>query len=103
MVTIRHIASLARVSIGTVSNVINESAKVTEPLRQRVLEAIRHLGYQPSQLGRSLRRNQTSMIGMIVPDITNPFFPAVVRGSEDVAYQHSYRLVLCNADNDSAK
>lgn len=99
----KHIASLARVSIGTVSHVINGSAKVREPLRHRVLDAIRELGYQPSQLARGLRRNRTSMIGMIVPDITNPFFPAVVRGVEDVAYQYSYRLVLCNADNDPSK
>jgi DNA-binding LacI/PurR family transcriptional regulator len=103
IVTMRHIASRANVSIGTVSHVINESANVREPLRLRVLEAIRNLGYQPSQLARGLRRNQTSIIGMIVPDITNPFFPAVVRGAEDVAYQHSYRLVLCNTDNDPAK
>lgn len=102
-VTMRHIASLAGVSIGTVSHVVNKTAKVREPLQRRVLEAIRHLGYQPSQLARGLRKNQTSIIGMIVPDITNPFFPAVVRGAEDVAYQNSYRLILCNADNDPAK
>ncbi len=99
----RHIASLAKVSMGTVSHVINESAKVREPLQKRVLDAIHQLGYQPSQLARALRRNQTRIIGMIVPDITNPFFPSVVRGAEDVAYQHSYRLVLCNADNDPSK
>ena len=99
----RHIADLARVSMGTVSHVINGSAAVREPLKRRVLEAIRQLGYQPSQLARALRRNQTSMIGMIVPDITNPFFTAMVRGSEDVSYQNSYRLLLCNTDNDPSK
>ncbi len=99
----KHIASLARVSIGTVSHVINGSARVREPLRRRVLDAIRQLGYQPSQIARDLKRNQTNIVGMIVPDITNPFFPAVVRGAEDVAYHHSYRLVLCNADNDTDK
>ncbi len=99
----KHIASLAHVSIGTVSHVINGSAAVREPLRRRVLEAIRQLGYQPSQIARGLKRNQTNIVGMIVPDITNPFFPAVVRGAEDVAYHNSYRLVLCNADNDRDK
>ena len=99
----RQIAERAEVSIGTVSHVINDTAKVREKLRQRVLEAIRSLGYQPSQLARGLRRNQTSMLGMIIPDITNPFFPAEVRGVEDVAYKRSYRVVLCNTDNDPDK
>ena len=99
----RQIAERADVSIGTVSHVINDTAKVREKLRQRVLEAIRSLGYQPSQLARGLRRNQTNILVMIIPDITNPFFPAVVRGVEDVAYKHSFRLVLCNTDNDAKK
>ena len=102
-VTMREIAAQAGVSVGTVSHVINGTAGVRELLRQRVLAAISKLGYQPSQLGRALRRNQTAMVGMIIPDITNPFFPAVVRGVEDIAYRHSYRLVLCNTDNDPAK
>jgi LacI family transcriptional regulator len=102
-VTMRQIAERAGVSIGTVSHVINGTATVREKLRERVLEAIRSLGYQPSQLARGLRRNQTSMLVMIVPDITNPFFPAVVRGVEDIAYKSSLRLVLCNTDNDPRK
>ena len=102
-VTMRQIAERAKVSIGTVSHVINGTAKVREKLRLRVLEAIRSLGYQPSQLARGLRRNQTSMMVMIIPDVTNPFFPAVVRGVEDVAYKSSFRLVLCNTDNDLRK
>ncbi len=102
-VTMRQIAERAEVSIGTVSHVVNDTAKVREKLRQRVLDAIRSLGYQPSQLARGLRRNQTNIVVMIIPDITNPFFPAVVRGVEDVAYKHSFRLVLCNTDNDPGK
>ncbi|HVN18075.1 MAG TPA: LacI family DNA-binding transcriptional regulator [Dongiaceae bacterium] len=102
-VTIRQIAEKADVSIGTVSHVINGTAKVREKLRVRVLDAIRSLGYQPSQLARGLRRNQTSMLVMIIPDVTNPFFPAVVRGVEDVAFKSKYRVVLCNTDNDRRK
>ena len=102
-VTMHQIAQRAKVSLGTVSHVINETVPVREPLRQRVLEAIRNLRYQPNQLSRGLRLNRTNMIGMIIPDITNPFFPAVVRGVEDVAYKSSYRLILCNADNDPDK
>lgn len=102
-INMHHIAKRAGVSLGTVSNVINRTAAVREPLRQRVLDAIRALGYQPSQLARGLRRDYTNMIGMIIPDITNPFFPALVRAAEDVAYRHQYRLVLCNSDNDPQK
>ena len=103
MATVKQIAKLAGVSIGTVSNVLNELPSVREATRKRVLAVIDSLGYQPSLLGRALRKDQTNMIVMIVPDITNPFFPGVVRGAEDVAFQNGYRLVLCNSDNDYAK
>ncbi len=99
----RQIAERARVSIGTVSHVINESAGVRPKLRERVLEAIRSMGYQPSALAQGLRKNRTNILGMVIPDITNPFFPGVVRGVEDVAYKRSMRVILCNADNDPAK
>jgi len=102
-VTMRQIAERAQVSIGTVSHVINGTATVRPKLRERVLEAIRSLGYQPSALARGLRQNRTNMLGMVIPDITNPFFPGVVRGVEDVAYKRSFRVILCNADNDPAK
>jgi LacI family transcriptional regulator len=103
MPNMKQIARLANVSLGTVSNVLNASARVRDPLRNRVLEAVAALDYQPSQLARALRRDKTDMIGMIIPDITNPFFPAVVRGAEDVASSSGYRLVLCNTDNDHTK
>jgi DNA-binding LacI/PurR family transcriptional regulator len=99
----RQIAVRAAVSIGTVSHVINGTARVRPKLRERVLEAIHSLGFQPSALAQGLRTNRTRMLGMIIPDITNPFFPGVVRGAEDVAFKHSYRIVLCNTDNDPAK
>src|SRR5690348_1793769 len=102
-VNMHHIAKRAKVSLGTVSHVINSSAVVRERLRQRVLKAIEELGYQPSQLARGLRRDYTNMIGMIIPDITNPFFPALVRAAEDVAFSHQFRLVLCNSDNHPEK
>jgi DNA-binding LacI/PurR family transcriptional regulator len=103
MPTMNEIARLAEVSLGTVSNVLNNSAKVREPLRRRVMDAVAALGYEPSELARGLRRDKTNMIGMIIPDITNPFFPAVVRGAEDAAFGSGYRLVLCNADNNQSK
>ena len=99
----RQIAERAKVSIGTVSHVINQTAKVRPKLRERVLEAIRSMGYQPSALAQGLRKNRTNMLGMVIPDITNPFFPGVVRGVEDVAFKRSFRVILCNADNDPSK
>ncbi len=103
MANMKEIAKMAGVSLGTVSNVLNDSASVREHVRKRVLDAVQATRYQPSQLARGLRRVKTNMIGMIIPDITNPFFPAVVRGAEDVAFSNGYRLILCNTDNDHSK
>lgn len=103
MANMKDIARLAGVSLGTVSHVLNNSANVRGPLRKRVLDAVEAVGYQPSQLARGLRRDKTNVIGMVIPDITNPFFPAVVRGAEDVAFSNGYRLILCNTDNDHSK
>lgn len=103
MANMKEIARVAGVSLGTVSHVLNGTAKVREPLRKRVLEAVQKAAYQPSQLARGLRRDKTNILVMIVPDILNPFFPGVVRGAEDVAFAHGYRLVLCNTDNDHEK
>lgn len=103
MATIKEIAQHAGVSIGTVSNVLNGLPTVREAARKRVLDSINDLGYEPSLLGRALRKDKTNMIVMIVPDITNPFFPGAVRGAEDVAFQNGFRLVLCNSDNDARK
>src|SRR5271154_1367830 len=103
MANMKEIAKIAGVSLGTVSHVLNDSAAVREPLRKREMDAVDALGYQPSQLARGLRRDKTNMIGMIIPDVTNPFFPAVVRGAEDTAFTNGYRLVLCNTDNDHSK
>ena len=103
MANMKQIAELAGVSLGTVSNVLSGSAVVRQPLRQKVLAAVEATGYQPSQLGRALRRDKINMIAMIIPDIMNPFFPAVVRGAQDVAFEHDFRFLLCNTDNDQDK
>lgn len=103
MATIKEIAERADVSIGTVSNVLNGLPSVRDAARKRVLEAIEALDYRPSLLGRALRKDRTNMIVMIVPDITNPFFPDAVRGAEDIAFKNGFRLVLCNSDNSFAK
>ena len=103
MVTIRQIAEHARVSTATVSHVINSTAYVSPELRQRVLAAVRELGYQPSALARSLRTKQTKTVGIVIPDITNPFFADVVRGAEDLLLQEGYTLIIGNSDGEARK
>lgn len=103
MANMKQIAQIAGVSLGTVSHVLNNTARVRETLRKRVLDAVKLNGYQPSQLARGLRRDKTNILAMIIPDILNPFFPGVVRGAEDVAFANGCRLVLCNTDNDHQK
>jgi LacI family transcriptional regulator len=97
--SISDVARESGVSIFTVSAVINNKAHVGKARRQRVEEAIRKLNYRPNLIARSLIKQKTQTIGMIVTDIANPFFPMVVRGAEDAAQKHGYNLLLCNSDD----
>jgi len=99
MVTIREVARQAKVSVGTVSNVLAGSATVRAELRRRVEEAMRGLDYHPNQIARSLKTRQTKTLGMVISDITNPFFPQVVRGAEDAAIASGYLLITLNTDD----
>src|SRR6266700_7643516 len=97
--SISDVARESGVSIFTVSAVVNNKAHVGKNLRQRVEDAIRKLNYRPNLIARSLSKQKTQTIGMIVPDIANPFFPMVVRGAEDAALKQGYNLLLCNSDD----
>src|SRR5215471_12978457 len=101
--SISDVARESGVSIFTVSAVINHKSHVGKNLRERVEEAIRKLNYRPNLIARSLIKQKTQTIGMIVPDIVNPFFPMVVRGAEDAAQKHGYNLLLCNSDDSLEK
>jgi LacI family transcriptional regulator len=101
--SISDVARESGVSIFTVSAVINHKSHVGKNLRERVENAIRKLNYRPNLIARSLILQKTQTIGMIVPDIANPFFPMVVRGAEDAAQKHGYNLLLCNSDDTLAK
>lgn len=103
MPTIRDIALLARVSTATVSHVLNESAYVSPELKERVQAAICELNYQPNPVARSLRTRQSRSVGMIIPDITDPFYPAIVRGAEDVLTEQGYILLVGNSDHQTSK
>jgi LacI family transcriptional regulator len=97
--TIKEVAKQAGVSVGTVSNVLCGVSSVNEELRERVRAAIRRLDYHPNQVARSLKSRQTKMLGIVISDITNPFFPLVVRGAEDAALARGYFLITFNTDD----
>jgi DNA-binding LacI/PurR family transcriptional regulator len=99
----KELARLAGVSAGTVSNVISGSAKVSEQARQKVLEAIRLLNYQPNLIARSLKTNRTSTLGIVVPDITIPFFPKIIRGAECAARERGYFLIVLDSVGSSER
>ena len=101
--SIYDVARESGVSVFTVSAVVNAKSHVGKQLRKRVEAAIRKLNYRPNLIARSLAKQKTHTIGMIVPDIANPFFPMVVRGAEDAAQKHGYNLLLCNSDDILAK
>src|SRR5207244_8522502 len=99
-VTMRQVAARAGVSAMTVSRVINESPRVSEEARKRVEAAIAELGYVPNRLASGLIRRKTGALGVIVPDVANPFFTLVVRGAEEVAWRAGFHVILCNTQGD---
>lgn len=101
--SIYDVAREAKVSVFTVSAVINETGRVSSTLSRRVEAAIRKLNYRPNLLARSLAKQQTHTLGMVVTDIANPFFPAIVRAAEDAAQKAGYSMLLCNSDDKGDK
>jgi LacI family transcriptional regulator len=103
MANIYDVASAARVSVATVSAVVNNSAYVSPPLKARVEKAVKRLGYRPNLVARGLATQQSGTLGVIVPNIANPFWPDVVRGIEDEALRRGYTLLLASGDDDVEK
>jgi len=95
-VTIYDIAQEARVSVATVSRVLNNTAPVKLATRDKIMELIQKYQFQPNALARSLTKKETGTIGVIVPDITNPFFPEVFSGIEKEARDKGYTFLLCD-------
>ena len=100
MSTIKAVADLAGVSVGTVSHVITGSVPVSDPLRNKVNAAIRELDYHPNHVARSLKTSRTGTLGIIVPDLTVSFFPQVIRGAEAAARDRGYTLIAVNSHDD---
>jgi len=96
--TIKDVARIANVSITTVSRVLNDNVcLVNEKTRQRVLEAVNALDYSPNAMARGLHADKTKAIGLIIQDITNPYYMGMVRSVEDIAQNLSYTIILANA------
>lgn len=98
--SIQKIARLAGVSVATVSRVLNNSDTVKDTNREKVLQAIKASNYQPNLLARQLRTARSSMILVMVSDISNPFCAEVVKGIEEEAEKNGYRILLCNSGSD---
>jgi DNA-binding LacI/PurR family transcriptional regulator len=105
MASLQEVAHRARVSIATVSRVLNKSDKVVPETRATVEKALRDLGYRPSRVARRLRMKdgRAHLVGLIIPDIQNPFYAEIARGVEDAAYAAEYALLLCNSDENPDK
>lgn len=97
---LKDVARLAGVSTATVSRILNGNGPVSEEARSRVLRAVQELDYRPNWLARSLRGQRTNTIGLVLPDIENPFFTSVVKGVEHAAASRDWNVIFCNTDED---
>ncbi len=103
MATIKDVARDARVSVTTVSHVVNKTRFVSEDARLRVTAAIEALSYVPSALARSLKNNRTHTVGAMIPNSSNPYFAEIIRGVEDTCFDAGFNVILCNSDDDPHK
>ena len=103
MPSVRDVAKRAGVSISTVSVTLNNSSRVSAETRQRVMEAVEAIGYSPNSIARSLRLGRTNLIGLIVSEITNPFFAALAKVIQSQALEAGYNLIVCNSDENPTR
>lgn len=104
VITIRDVARRAGVSPSTASRVLTQSSHpVSERGRRRVLAAARRLAYIPNMLARSLLKQETAAIGVLIPDVSNPYYAAILRGVEDAVVPSGQTVILCNTDRDPVK
>lgn len=103
MVTIRDVGKHAGVSVATVSRYLNDKGYVSEETKNVLKKSIQELGYKPNQMARSLSTKKTNIIGLLVPDITNPFFPELAKAVEETAFSNGYTVVLCNSSEQQEK
>lgn len=103
--SLNKVAEKAGVSIATVSRVVNNSPHVNPKTRIRVEQVIKEMKYSPNRVAKRLRNKNASsnLLGVLIPDIQNPFYVEVLRGIEDVAYENNYALIMCNFQQDDKK
>lgn len=102
-VTLADVARRTGVSNMTVSRVVNDRPGVSDDTRARIRRVISELGYRPNIVARGLKAHRSHTVGLLVPDVTNPYFPAIVRGAEDVVSERGYTLVLTNVVEDAER
>ncbi|MFS0777550.1 LacI family DNA-binding transcriptional regulator [Neobacillus sp. 3P2-tot-E-2] len=101
--TLKEVASLAQVSTATVSNVINNTKHVSASVRKQVFDAMEALNYKPNEIAKSLRVQQSRLIGILISDISNDFISKVVKGIENTLSEIGYNVLLCSTDSDFEK
>ncbi|MCE4956366.1 catabolite control protein A [Macrococcoides caseolyticum] len=102
-VTIYDVAREAKVSMATVSRVVNGNPNVKPATRERVNEVIQRLNYRPNAVARGLASKKTTTVGVIIPDISNVYYSELARGLEDIATMYKYQTIISNSDNDAQK
>lgn len=102
-VTVEDVAQAAGVSLMTVSRAMNGREGIGEDTRARILALAQEMGYRPSQIARSLATRHSQSLGLVVPDVSNPFFAFIARGAEDAAYEAGYSVFLLNSAEDAAR
>lgn len=102
-ITIYDVAREAKVSMATVSRVVNRNPNVKPATRKKVMEVIDRLGYRPNAVARGLASKKTTTVGLIIPDISNIFFAELARGIEDIATMYKYNIILSNSDENTEK
>src|SRR5690606_38947830 len=105
-ILISDIAKALGISVTTVSFILNDKAKekrISEALTKRVLDYVKKVGYKPNELAKSLRTGKTKILGLIIEDISNPFFANIARYIETKAYSRGYRIIYCSTENNSEK
>ena len=103
--TIKDVAKEAGVSPSTVSRVLNDKTDIymKAETKEKVLSAVKKLNYTPDRHARALKGQKTQIIGVIMPDISNPFFSELIRGVENIAYKNGYRALVCDTENSIEK
>ncbi|MBT2754422.1 catabolite control protein A [Mesobacillus foraminis] len=102
-ITIYDVAREANVSMATVSRVVNGNPNVKPVTRKKVMEVIDRLGYRPNAVARGLASKKTTTVGVVIPDISSPFFAELARGIEDIATMYKYNIILSNSDQNKEK